>query len=97
MQNVHDTRPNLLISQIDFSNTPICGAANIECLHRSIIKLAAKKFADGLLDDIDVIKKGCNCLPACTSILYDAEVSQAKFNWLDTFSAQRINVSNFNR
>lgn len=33
-------------------------------------------------------KEGCNCLPSCTSITYNAEISQADFEWkklLDSF------------
>lgn len=39
--------------------------------------------------------KGCNCLPSCTSIAYDAEISQAKFDWKSTFIALESPPSEF--
>lgn len=36
---------------------------------------------EGLADDLEVVKNGCNCLPSCTSISYDAEISQAAYDW----------------
>lgn len=36
---------------------------------------------------IEHISNICNCLPACTSITYDAEISQAKFDAENLFKA----------
>lgn len=35
----------------------------------------------------------CDCLPACTSIQYDAELSQADFDWARLFMAFKVNFS----
>lgn len=37
----------------------------------------------------------CNCLPACTSITYDAEISQARYNWEDLFKAYKNPIDEF--
>lgn len=39
--------------------------------------------------------KGCDCLPSCTSLTYNAETSQADFNWEELFWAYKANVSEF--
>lgn len=63
--------------------TPICGIAKVNCY----------VDAEGsLLEDTDEIAEsrkigGCNCLPACTSISYDSEISQAKYEWERYFHA----------
>ncbi|XP_077285517.1 pickpocket protein 28-like [Arctopsyche grandis] len=31
----------------------------------------------------------CDCLPACTSLIYDSEVSQSDFHWLDLAKAKK--------
>lgn len=59
------------------TTTPICGIAKVNCY----------TFAENdLLEDTDTIEtsmkiNSCNCLPACTSISYDSEISQATFEW----------------
>ncbi|CAH1966975.1 unnamed protein product [Acanthoscelides obtectus] len=37
----------------------------------------------------------CDCLPACTSLVYNAETSQADFNWQKLFQGFRANFSEF--
>lgn len=37
----------------------------------------------------------CNCLPACSSLIYNAESSQADFNWPKVFEAFHVNFSEF--
>ncbi|KAJ8712308.1 hypothetical protein PYW07_005150 [Mythimna separata] len=50
-------------------------------------------------DDDDSFRKAlevstkCRCLPACTSIEYEAETSQADYDWAALFRAFRLNVS----
>jgi phytoene dehydrogenase-like protein len=52
-----------------------------------IVLLVIKFFVlvDYALDDDGLFK--CNCMPACTEITYDVEISQAKFSWLETINA----------
>lgn len=33
------------------------------------------------IDNMDEMASRCNCLPSCTSINYDAEISQANYDW----------------
>lgn len=42
---------------------------------------------------LDSVAAQCDCLPACTSITYDAETSQADFNWQKLFIAYKANFS----
>lgn len=35
----------------------------------------------------------CHCLPACTSLEYDAQTSQADFKWENVFGVYRMNIS----
>lgn len=37
----------------------------------------------------------CNCLPSCTSVSYNAESSQADFNWQRVFMAYKANFSEY--
>lgn len=38
--------------------------------------------------------KGCNCLPACSSISYDAELSFAKYELREYYRAKNLNYVN---
>lgn len=63
--------------------TPICGIAKVNCLIYA---------ENDLLEDSDAIEtsskiNSCNCLPACTSLSYDAEISQATYEWKNYFRA----------
>lgn len=60
-------------------DTAVCGSAKSECIDESESNLLKKAFTESLKDAVD-ISNICNCLPACTSISYDAEISQAKFD-----------------
>lgn len=56
-------------------STPICGSKNIKCYN---------SVRDNLLKDSitgSTVNRPCNCLPACNSITYDAEISQNPFDW----------------
>ena len=37
----------------------------------------------------------CDCLQACTSLQYNAELSQANFDWPSLFQAFKANMSEF--
>lgn len=65
------------------NSTPICGVAKVNCYTSAEIDL---------LEDTDSIEtsmkiNSCNCLPACTSIGYDSEISQATYEWANYFRA----------
>lgn len=75
-------------------DTKICGASNIQCYNQAEDKLLEQDFTEGL-STTTAIRKGCNCLPACTSITYDAEISQAKFDWVNLFIAYKNPLDEF--
>lgn len=68
-----------LISKGD-AKTPICGAHKIACYNEAEDELLKKFFTDGLDKNRIPDKKECNCLPSCTAIAYDAEISQANLD-----------------
>lgn len=60
-------------------------------------ELLQKEIDEGLNSTTDS-RRGetkCNCLPLCTSITYDAEISQATFNWQDLFRAFKNPLDEF--
>ncbi|XP_063709864.1 pickpocket protein 28 [Culicoides brevitarsis] len=77
--------------------TPICGAAQIECYNKAEDDILKKEINEGLLTSTDAARGNtqCNCLPACTSIQYDVETSQARFNWEDLFKAYKNPLDEF--
>lgn len=74
-------------------DTPICGAAKIPCYDASEDSLLKQDFIDGL-SQVEA-RRGCNCLPSCTSITYDAEISQARFDWVSLFKAYKNDVNEY--
>lgn len=60
--------------------TPICGSLKIACYDAAEDDLIYAQYMLGI-DVNRVTQDECNCLPSCTSIRYDAETSQAPFDW----------------
>lgn len=52
------------------SETPICGVDNVLCYNKIEMELWDE------VESKDPSINKCSCLPACASILYDAEMSQ---------------------
>lgn len=67
--------------------TPICGAAKIACYNQAKDNLLKKKLKSSALAADDKLIKDCNCLPACASISYDADIVQASFDWISLLAA----------
>lgn len=57
------------------ATTPICGSKNIECYQSVRDNLLIANITS------TSVSRPCNCLPACNSITYDAEISQNPFDW----------------
>lgn len=55
-------------------------------------ELLSEEVKAGLKENTE---EGCDCLPSCTSITYNAETSQADFRWIELFNAYKANVSEF--
>ncbi|KAG4078929.1 hypothetical protein HA402_010881 [Bradysia odoriphaga] len=64
-------------------STPICGIAKVNCYIEAEMDLLEDS------DTIETSKKinSCNCLPACTSISYDTEISQSSYEWKNFYKA----------
>uniref|UniRef100_T1GJ31 Uncharacterized protein n=1 Tax=Megaselia scalaris TaxID=36166 RepID=T1GJ31_MEGSC len=63
--------------------TPVCGAAKITCYNQAEDELLQEEFIEGLQTS-KLNYRGetkCNCLPSCTEIVYDAEISQAEYDF----------------
>lgn len=71
------------------NRTKICGAAKVNCYQKAEKRLFGEDVMDGLTDDlVKMVREECNCLPACTSIVYDADIDRAQLDWnavLNTF------------
>lgn len=61
-------------------DTPICGTSKRICYDEAEDDLLHQHYTAGISAN-DISQNECNCLPACTSIRYDGEVSQASFDW----------------
>lgn len=81
--------------------TPVCGAARMQCYNEAEDELQRAEFVQGLATPrppVDATRlsaeqeansAGCNCLPDCTSITYDAEMSQTLFSWTEVYKAHK--------
>lgn len=61
-------------------NTPICGSSKISCYDDAEDELIQAQYVHGIAGK-KYSENECDCLPSCTSIRYDAEISQAPFDW----------------
>ncbi|XP_054267290.1 pickpocket protein 28-like [Macrosteles quadrilineatus] len=71
------------------ANTQICGAGQKNCTINALDSLNIQQITEAM-HELDFEGK-CNCLPSCTSILYDAETSQAPFDYKAVFGAYKEN------
>ncbi|XP_044272487.1 pickpocket protein 28-like [Tribolium madens] len=80
-------------------STKICGSGSNMCIFEAEQELLAREVESGLSrydnNDDDNLPTNCDCLPACTSITYNAETSQADFNWPKVFQAFKANFSEY--
>lgn len=62
--------------------TPVCDEQKIQCYDLAEDDLLRHEFADGLTDSelSESHKSRCNCLPSCTSLAYNTELSQGNYN-----------------
>lgn len=77
------------------AKTRICNQSEVTCCQAA---------EDGLLDELlqrlasgsginELEKTVCNCLPSCTSIEYDAEISQADYDFVQVFNSYMARTS----
>lgn len=64
-------------------NVPVCGSRKLKCYNEAEDELLLKEFEQGLNTEDENYRgqTDCNCLPSCTSIAYEAEISQADFDY----------------
>lgn len=72
-------------SQPHNTNLPVCNATKLKCYQNAKKMLMLQKLDANLREDndnetSDSYGHECHCLPSCTSIKYDAEISQSKIS-----------------
>lgn len=81
------------LSHLGEKGSNICGAQSMECYLAAENKLYGEDIIDGLKDrNAKAFRKKCNCLPACTSIYYDAEIDRAKYEWKRPLKSLNISL-----
>lgn len=85
-------------------NMQVCNAGSRECIKSAQMELVTIEIQSGLdsrvgndsdsLGEALAVSSRCQCLPACTSIEYEAETSQADYDWAAIFRAYKLyNIS----
>ncbi|KAH8325081.1 hypothetical protein KR074_008479, partial [Drosophila pseudoananassae] len=75
-------------------DTPVCGLNDIECYTAAQDDLYAFHYNQSMAKNVkDKVEMICNCLPACTSLEYNFEISRAKYDEGKMFTAFRVNLS----
>lgn len=80
------------------NSTRICGQNEVECYDLAENGLMLEELEQSLASGSGENKRGktnCNCLPSCTSINYDAEISQADFEYVKVFNAYGADLNEF--
>lgn len=80
------------MNRLENIGIPICGASNIQCRNDAEVDLLAQDHLDGITKD----QTDCNCLPACSSISYNAEVSHTPFNWKERYNSLKYSAEKSN-
>jgi acid-sensing ion channel, other len=78
--------------------TNICSQRDIKCYNQAEDNLMRTELRQSLESGSGENKFGkteCYCLPSCTSINYDAEISQANFEYVKVFNAFGADLNEF--
>ncbi|KAH8240930.1 hypothetical protein KR026_008316 [Drosophila bipectinata] len=74
---------------------PVCGLNDIDCYTAAQDDLYAFHYNQSMTKNVkDKVEMICNCLPACTSLEYNFEISKAKYDMYKLYTAFRVNISN---
>ncbi|CAH1154735.1 unnamed protein product [Phaedon cochleariae] len=73
------------------NTTDICGNAMSDCMKLAEISMKTREIESQLSEDYQT-SNGCNCMPICTSLSYQAETSRTPFPWRDIFRAEKTMV-----
>ncbi|XP_013101819.2 pickpocket protein 28-like [Stomoxys calcitrans] len=68
--------------------TPVCGADKLSCYRKANEELLFRQFNRGLqaIEAVEALGD-CDCLPACTSLDYETEISEGSFSLENTLKA----------
>ncbi|XP_038222386.1 pickpocket protein 28-like [Zerene cesonia] len=79
----------------------VCNAGSVACIKNAQMELVTVEIKSGLerdentndtLGDARKVAARCKCLPACTSIEYEAETSQADYDWKAIYRAYHLPI-----
>ncbi|KAB0792999.1 hypothetical protein PPYR_12619 [Photinus pyralis] len=71
-------------------NTKLCGSGKTLCVHNASVDLLMEEIENKFNKNAQVWDRpDCDCLPACTSLTYNSENSQADFQWYKVFEATK--------
>lgn len=73
---------------IDNESALVCGASKVLCMADAETELLNENMMDGLTNS----RTDCNCLPACTSVAYEVDVSNADMTWKEVFQAHKSDI-----
>lgn len=73
----------------------VCGAGSMSCCYEAEDELTLREFKQGIETAVENVRgvTTCNCLPACTSIAYEAEISQTDYEYNAAVNGRNINPS----
>lgn len=80
------------------NQTSICSQKQVQCYNKAEDDLMKAELTQSLKSGSGENKRGkteCNCLPSCTSINYDAEISQADYEFVEVFNAYGADLNEF--
>ena len=78
--------------------TRICNQDEIKCYDAAEDKLMIEELSESLSSGSGENRRGktkCNCLPSCTSVNYDAEISQADYEFSQVLKSFREDPNEF--
>ncbi|XP_005176880.1 pickpocket protein 11-like [Musca domestica] len=66
--------------------TPVCDSQKLNCYRQAKDQLLFQQFMEGLKHPQTTLNN-CDCLPACTALDYETEISEGSFNVANTINA----------
>ncbi|KAB0798149.1 hypothetical protein PPYR_09142 [Photinus pyralis] len=73
-------------------DTKFCGPAKMDCVDYAHVHFMEEEIRMEIDKDSEDDTNYCGCLPPCTSLEFDAEVSQTDWNWRKTHSLRNENA-----
>ena len=68
----------------------------MECVNTQKNRLYGEDIIDGLKDEnAKAFRMKCNCLPACITITYEAEIERVKYDQLGTLKSYNIPLEKY--